>query len=306
MKLSHLFGPEQILTHISVKDKWQLFELMLGVVKKNSAYSEVPEEVSSQFGRKIISREKEISTGLGLGVGFPHARIPGLRRPFAAMATLQNGIEYGSVDNRPVDLVCMVLTPREKPSLAVKIISSFMTLLVDESVRQFFLHEREPEKIYQYICKKDIDISSPITTGNLMKPLLVTVQPDMPIQKVTRLMQKHKINAVPVVDEHRKLLGEISCDLLLSRGIPEYMTQLHSVPAVEDFDPFRKYFLEVANAMASEIMSEDFAVLDEDATLLEVIFLLSVKKYPQVYICRQGEGIGFIDRTTVIHRVLNL
>ncbi|RKY12343.1 MAG: hypothetical protein DRP65_01525 [Planctomycetota bacterium] len=306
MKLSHLFGPEQILTHLAVRDKWQLFELMLEAVKKTPAYSEVPQEVSSQFGTEIINREKEISTGLGAGVGFPHARIPGLKRPFAALATLQEGIEYGSVDNKPVDLVCMVLTPREKPSLAIKIISSFMTLLIDESVRELFLHEKEPEKIYQYICKRDINISAPITAGNLMKPLPVTVHPDMPVQKITRIMQKHQLNAVPVVDEHGKLIGEISCDLLLSRGIPEYMTQLHSVPAVEDFDPFRKYFLEVADTIASEIMSEDFAVLDEDATLLEAIFLLSVKKYPQVYICRQGQGIGFINRATVLHRVLNL
>lgn len=46
-------------------------------------------------------------------------------------------------------------------------------------------------------------------------------------------------------------------------------------------------------------MSSHYAALPEDATLLEVVFELSVRKHSKVYVLRDGILVGIIDRSTV-------
>ncbi|MGY2048144.1 PTS sugar transporter subunit IIA [Methylobacterium sp. JK268] len=58
-------------------------------------------------------REALGSTGIGGGLALPHARLPGLARSFVLVASLRNAIPYEAVDDRPVDLVVLLLLPED-------------------------------------------------------------------------------------------------------------------------------------------------------------------------------------------------
>jgi PTS system nitrogen regulatory IIA component len=60
----------------------------------------------------ITEREALGSTGVGAGLALPHARVPGLDRPFLLLATLAHAIKYESIDDQPVDLIAFLLTPK--------------------------------------------------------------------------------------------------------------------------------------------------------------------------------------------------
>ena len=94
--------------------------------------------------------------------------------------------------------------------------------------------------------------------------------------------------------------------LFVSMKIPDYIKKLNSVPAIKNFNPFQEYFTADAKLVAENVMSTDVALVEEDATLLEVVFLLSVKMYPKIYVTRDGRLVGTIDRITVLDRLLNL
>ena len=57
----------------------------------------------------IIKREKLGSTGIGAGFAIPHAVVEGVTDDFVVMATLNNPISFDSMDQRPVDVIFMVL-----------------------------------------------------------------------------------------------------------------------------------------------------------------------------------------------------
>ncbi len=60
---------------------------------------------------EIFRRERVKSTGIGFGIGLPHARVPWLNRPCIAAAVCRRGIpDYESVDGRPVQLVVMLVS----------------------------------------------------------------------------------------------------------------------------------------------------------------------------------------------------
>ncbi|HEY8031041.1 MAG TPA: PTS sugar transporter subunit IIA [Methylocella sp.] len=59
----------------------------------------------------LQSREELGSTGLGNGIALPHARIEGLDRLFGMFMRLNRPIHFDSIDDKPVDLVFLLLIP---------------------------------------------------------------------------------------------------------------------------------------------------------------------------------------------------
>jgi nitrogen PTS system EIIA component len=60
---------------------------------------------------EILKREELGSTGVGSGVAIPHARIPGLDRPFGLLVRLKKAIDFAAIDGQLVDIVCLLLLP---------------------------------------------------------------------------------------------------------------------------------------------------------------------------------------------------
>lgn len=81
---------------------------------------------------KLLDRERLGSTGVGKGVAIPHARVEGLDRIIGLFAKLSNPIDFDSVDDRPVDLVFMLLAPEEAGADHLKALASVSRLLRDD------------------------------------------------------------------------------------------------------------------------------------------------------------------------------
>lgn len=64
----------------------------------------------------LINRERLGSTGIGNGVAIPHANVPSLRTPFRLLARLQRPIGFQAIDDLPVDLVFLALSPMQQGS----------------------------------------------------------------------------------------------------------------------------------------------------------------------------------------------
>ena len=59
----------------------------------------------------LSEREQLGSTGFGQGVAIPHGKIEGLKRIYCLFARLAEPLDYKAIDNRPVDLVFLLLSP---------------------------------------------------------------------------------------------------------------------------------------------------------------------------------------------------
>lgn len=59
----------------------------------------------------LLQQEQEESSGIGHGVAITHMRLPRLTKPFVVFTRLTHTIDFNAVDDAPVDLVCLVLSP---------------------------------------------------------------------------------------------------------------------------------------------------------------------------------------------------
>ena len=64
----------------------------------------------------LLRREEMGSTGIGEGVALPHTKHPAVAREVGTIAWSAGGIDFDSVDGRPVHLIVLLLSPVGHPS----------------------------------------------------------------------------------------------------------------------------------------------------------------------------------------------
>ena len=156
------------------------------------------------------------------------------------------------------------------------------------------------------LASSRLALDIPVTVQDIMTPPGVSVPVDMPLRMVSRRMHEENLAVMPVVDLQGRLVGEITCDSLFRFGLPDFFSQLKSVSFIREFDPFEKYFQEEAHSLADRLMNAGLCRMEPDATLMEAIFALAVKKVTQVYVVNpEGQWVGTVDRDDVLANVLN-
>jgi nitrogen PTS system EIIA component len=105
MPIGEIIAADRIAVGLRVTDKMQLLQ-------------ELASRAATALGldRRAIfealqARENLGSTGLGKGFALPHARLDVLREPFAMLVRLARPIDFAAIDERPVDLAILLLSP---------------------------------------------------------------------------------------------------------------------------------------------------------------------------------------------------
>jgi nitrogen PTS system EIIA component len=80
----------------------------------------LPEEVRKELYEKLMERERLASTGIGNGIAIPHPREPLSRPPESPVITTcftKNPVQYGAIDDRPVSILFLLISPTVKHHL---------------------------------------------------------------------------------------------------------------------------------------------------------------------------------------------
>ncbi|MGA0334034.1 MAG: PTS sugar transporter subunit IIA [Kiritimatiellia bacterium] len=102
----------------------------------------------------IFTREGLMSTGIGLGIGVPHARISSVRRMVLAVAVNDHPLEdYESIDNEPVQIVFMVAGRPDQQSNYVRLLAVLSHIVKQETNRKNLLTATSPDEVYEQIRK---------------------------------------------------------------------------------------------------------------------------------------------------------
>jgi mannitol/fructose-specific phosphotransferase system IIA component (Ntr-type) len=99
----------------------------------------------------VTEREKLMSTAVGRGVAFPHARIKGLQSPLVLIGRSKNGISWDAPDRNPVHLVFLILTPMDDRDIQIQILASLAAMLKEEGFTDALLEEEDVKKVVSFL-----------------------------------------------------------------------------------------------------------------------------------------------------------
>jgi len=96
----------------------------------------------------LMEREKLGSTGVGRGVAIPHGKIEGLSAITGLLAKLDAPIDFEAVDEQPVDLIFVLLAPKDASAAHLKALAKVSRLLRDDRVREALRGAATPEAMF--------------------------------------------------------------------------------------------------------------------------------------------------------------
>lgn len=105
MQLGTILAPRAIRPSVHVASKKRLFQIIADVAADAYGLDQ------GATAEALCERESLGPTGVGRGVALPHARMDGMEGVSGAFLRLEEPIEFGAVDRRPVDLVFALFAP---------------------------------------------------------------------------------------------------------------------------------------------------------------------------------------------------
>jgi len=143
---------------------------------------------------------------------------------------------------------------------------------------------------------------------DIMTKKVITASPADDVEQVARLLTKHRISGMPVVDEERKVVGMISeGDLVLREKKVEAPGYTEILGAVLYLDSPKKFFDEVKKVMAlqvGELMATKVYAVDADTGVDEVATIMVEKGINRVPVLDQEKRlVGLITRQDILRSV---
>ena len=104
----------------------------------------------------LAAREELGSTGIGRGIAVPHVCLAGLDQAYALFCTLDEPIDFGAIDDKPVDLIFTIVTPPATGSGsggALSYLAAVSRMLRDDGVASALRNADNPWSAYDIVGK---------------------------------------------------------------------------------------------------------------------------------------------------------
>ncbi|WNK00434.1 PTS IIA-like nitrogen regulatory protein PtsN [Thalassospiraceae bacterium LMO-JJ14] len=128
MELSDLLDSDSIVANLRATSKKQALQEL---ARKAADVTGLDER--KVFG-VLMDRERLGTTGVGSGIAIPHGKLADLDRLHGIFARLEKPVDFQSIDDRPVDLIFVLLAPEEAGADHLKALARVSRLLRDHNI----------------------------------------------------------------------------------------------------------------------------------------------------------------------------
>ena len=147
MNLIDYIKEENILIHDSIKDKDSLLKKIAQTLINNPLLAGMSE---SEIYQKLIERENITSTGFGNKIAIPHIVLDNLDDFVMGIITIQNGIDFDSIDDKRVHLFFYIIAPKSKRKSHIRFLAQISNVFRDEDKVQKTTDYSNTKKFISY------------------------------------------------------------------------------------------------------------------------------------------------------------
>lgn len=145
-EINQLLSPNRVRIGLPAASKEAVINALVDMLRGHEA-------VDSLEGVReaIFEREGMMSTGVGKGLGLPHAKTPAATETVAAFATTAEPVAFGAIDDEPVQLLLLLVGPEDHKSQHIKILGRISRLVSRDGLRSRLLAADDPNAIIETI-----------------------------------------------------------------------------------------------------------------------------------------------------------
>lgn len=148
MDLGDILNKEQILTDLQAANRWDAIDELIGNLV---ATGKIKGEHRDAIAAVVKKRESSMSTGIGFGIGIPHASTDLISEVVGALGRSKTGVNFESLDNQPVNLVMLFLVPQGQFQKHLHTLANIAKLLHKAEFRQALEQAPNAEEMLKII-----------------------------------------------------------------------------------------------------------------------------------------------------------
>ncbi len=133
MELGDILNEQQIVTDLRATNRWEAIEELINTLVTTQ---KIKPENRDAIAGVVRKRESSMSTGIGFGIGIPHASTDLITEVVGALGRSKTGVNFEALDNQPVNLVMLFLVPQGQFQKHLHTLANIAKLLHRAEFRQ--------------------------------------------------------------------------------------------------------------------------------------------------------------------------
>lgn len=142
MELGQLVTRDAVISSLQADNKKQVLQELARHAARMTGVEE------RAIFEALLQRERLGSTGLGRGVAIPHVKLRQLAAPVCLFARLKTPVDFDSVDDAPVDLIFLLLSPEHASGDHLKALARVSRLVREPNTIERLRRARDATAIH--------------------------------------------------------------------------------------------------------------------------------------------------------------
>ena len=154
MKIWKRIRPDHIFLNVSMRDKDMVIRFVADVFYRAGIIQD-----AGGFYNALMLREKTMSTGVGDGIGIPHAASPEAQDVGVLLMRLAEPIDFDALDDLPVDIILAMVLPENQTTLHLQILAAASRIFQNPEFFSAVRQAVEPNELFEEIKRLEGQIS---------------------------------------------------------------------------------------------------------------------------------------------------
>jgi fructose-specific phosphotransferase system IIA component len=146
MKLSKFCDETLVKFDLKATDKTGVIEELVDLVARSNMVKD-----RDQLLQDIKERENLVTTGVGYGVAFPHAKTRSVKGIVIAFGRSSAGVDFDAMDHRAVHLFFLIAAPEDAIGAHLNVMARLSYLMKPEENRKKLLEAASPGDVLALI-----------------------------------------------------------------------------------------------------------------------------------------------------------
>jgi len=146
MKLSKFCEEDLISFDLKGKTKDQIINELVDLTSRSKLVKE-----RQQLYQAVVEREKLVTTGVGYGVAFPHAKTKAVKGIVVAFGRSNPGIDFEAMDRKPVHLFFLIAAPEDAIGAHLNVMARLSYIMKNEKVRERLMKITSPKELLEIL-----------------------------------------------------------------------------------------------------------------------------------------------------------
>ena len=131
MKLSKFCEEELMSFDLGASTKEEIIKELVDLAAKSSMVRDKEELLAA-----VLEREKLVTTGVGYGVAFPHAKTRAIKGIIIAFGRHEVGVDFEAMDKKPVHLMFLIAAPEDAIGAHLNVMARLSYVMKSEKNRE--------------------------------------------------------------------------------------------------------------------------------------------------------------------------